>query len=385
LGSGIRISPLPDRWQPSAVLDAAMTDIAKIALEAKTFRYQNRTNHAILQRDFSKEKRMNTKNIPVTVISGFLGAGKTTLVNHLLAQNAGRTIGVIVNEFGEVGIDGDLIVADDNPLIEIRNGCICCTVRSDLVAGVKALLATDIKLERLIIETSGLADPAPVLQTFLADADLLRQVELESVVTLVDAANFHRQIDDGIANEQIAFADLVVLNKVDLMDASALASLERSLRSINPVATIIFTNNAEVSSEMLLGVQRFSLPNLLAIEPGILEDEHDHEHDNSITSFAMESTLAIDAERFSRWATQLTSQPAQNIMRMKGVLNFDDEARQFYFHSVHMLTEAKPGKRWANDTPRISRLVVIGRHLDIDALQNGFSSCAHSITNHAYA
>jgi G3E family GTPase len=329
---------------------------------------------------------MNTKNIPVTVISGFLGAGKTTLVNHLLAQNAGMTIGVIVNEFGEVGIDGDLILADDNPLIEIRNGCICCTVRSDLVAGVKALLArTDIKLERLIIETSGLADPAPVLQTFLADADLLRQVELESVVTLVDAANFHHQIDDGIANEQIAFADLVVLNKVDLMDASELSSLEDHLRSINPVATIIRANNAEISSDMLLGVQRFSLPNLLTIEPGILEDEHDHEHDNSITSFAMESTLAIDAERFSRWATQLTSQPAQNIMRMKGVLHFDGEARQFYFHSVHMLTEAKPGKRWANDAPRVSRLVVIGRNLDIDALQNGFFLCTHSTANHAYA
>jgi G3E family GTPase len=329
---------------------------------------------------------MNTKNIPVTVISGFLGAGKTTLVNHLLAQNAGKTIGVIVNEFGEVGIDGDLIVADDNPLIEIRNGCICCTVRTDLVAGVKALLArTDIKLERLIIETSGLADPAPVLQTFLADADLLRQVELESVVTLVDAANFHRQIHDGIANEQIAFADLIVLNKVDLMDPKQLASLEDTLRSINPVAPIISTNNAEVKNDMLLGVQRFSLPNLLTIEPGILEDEHDHEHDNSITSFAMESTLAIDAERFSRWTTQLTSQPAQNIMRMKGVLNFDGEARQFYFHSVHMLTEAKPGKRWANDAPRVTRLVVIGRNLDIDALQNGFLSCTHSIANHTYA
>src|SRR6202162_5334507 len=141
---------------------------------------------------------MNTKNIPVTVISGFLGAGKTTLVKHLLAQNAGSTIGVIVNEFGEVGIDGELIVADDNALIEIRNGCVCCTVRTDLVAGVKTLLARDdIKLDRLIIETSGLADPAPVLQTFLADADLLTQVELEAVVTLVDAANFHHHIHDG--------------------------------------------------------------------------------------------------------------------------------------------------------------------------------------------
>ncbi|MDB5777186.1 MAG: cobalamin biosynthesis protein CobW [Herbaspirillum sp.] len=327
---------------------------------------------------------MKTKKLPVTVISGFLGAGKTTLVNHLLAQSDGM-IGVIVNEFGEVGIDGDLIVADDNALIEIRNGCVCCTVRTDLVVGVKTLLAReDIALDRLIIETSGLADPAPVLQTFLADADLLTQVELESVVTLVDAANFHHHVHDGIATEQIAFADLIVLNKVDLMPADQLDVLESYLHSINPIATIVRTNNASVASGELLGVQRFSLPNLLTIEPGILEEEHDHEHDDSITSLALESALPIDAERFSRWATQLTSQPDQNIMRMKGVLDFHGEARQFYFHSVHMLTEARPGKRWASDAPRISRMVVIGRQLDIDVLRSGFLSCAHSISNHAY-
>jgi G3E family GTPase len=331
---------------------------------------------------------MNPKKIPVTVISGFLGAGKTTLVNRLLWQNPDMTIGVIVNEFGEVGIDGELILADDNALIEIRNGCVCCTVRTDLVAGVKALLArTDIRLDRLIIETSGLADPAPVLQTFLADADLLTQIELESVVTLVDAVNYHHQIHDSIATEQVAFADLIVLNKVDLMHAGQLASLEHQLRAINPAAALIRTSNAEIASDAVLGVQRFSLPNLLAIEPGILEDEHDHEHDDSITSFAMESLRAIDADRFSRWATQLTLQPDQDILRMKGVLDFHGEARQFYFHSVHMLTEAKPGKRWASDALRVSRLVVIGRNLDIDALQKGFLSCAHSVSvsNHAYA
>jgi G3E family GTPase len=324
--------------------------------------------------------------LPVTVISGFLGAGKTTLVNRLLAHNVGNTIGVIVNEFGEVGIDGELIVADDNALIEIRNGCVCCTVRTDLVAGVKALLAReDIKLDRLIIETSGLADPAPVPQTFLADADLLMRVTLESVVTLVDAANFQHQIDDAIAAEQIAFADVIVLNKVALIGAGKLEALENYLRAVNPAATFIRTNNADVTSDELLGVQRFSLPNLLAIEPGILEDEHDHEHDESITSFAIESTLPIDAGRFSRWATQVTAQSGLDILRMKGVLDFHGEARRFYFHSVHMLTEATPGKRWSTREPRISRLVVIGRNLDIDALKHGFQSCAHSISKHAYA
>ena len=284
------------------------------------------------------------KKIPVTVISGFLGAGKTTLVNHVLTHNTGANIGVIVNEFGEVGIDGDLIVADEKALVEIRNGCICCTVRTDLVAGVKLLLErSDLNLDRLIIETSGLADPAPVLQTFLADTELLTRVELESVVTLVDAANFQRQIDDAIAREQIAFADLIVLNKVDLLEPDELTPLERDLRAINPLAAIIRTTNSEVATDTLLGVSRFSLPNVLAIEPGILQDEHDHEHDNSITSCAVETNHALDPDRFNRWVNQLVQQQGQHLMRMKGVLNFSGEARQFYFHSVHMLLDAKPG------------------------------------------
>lgn len=328
---------------------------------------------------------MNKRKIPVTVISGFLGAGKTTLVNHLLAQSGG-TIGIIVNEFGEVGIDGELIIADEKALIEIRNGCVCCTVRTDLVLGVKTLLAReDVKLDHLIIETSGLADPAPVLQTFLADAELLTQVELESVVTLVDAANFHHQVDDDIATEQIAFADLILVNKIDLISQDQLQSLQSYIRSINPTATVTLTNHSIVPSDSVLNVKRFSLLNLLAVEPGLLEDEHDHEHDNSIASFAMESHVAIDADRFSRWATQVTMLSDQTIMRMKGVLNFYGESRQFYFHSVHMLTDAKPGKPWNSDANRISRLVIIGRNLNIDELQKGFQSCAHSATSNIYA
>ena len=329
---------------------------------------------------------MLLQKIPVTVISGYLGAGKTTLVNHLLTHNTGATIGVIVNEFGEVGIDGGLIVADEDALIEIRNGCVCCTVRTDLVAGVKVLLARDdIKLDRLIIETSGLADPAPVLQTFLADAELLTRVELESVVTLVDAANRQRQLDDDMAREQIAFADLIVLNKVDLLDADALEPLERDLRAINPVAAIIRTNHSEVAAETLLGVPRFSLPHVLAIEPGILEGEHDHEHDTSITSCAVETSYPLDPDRFHRWVNQLVQRNGQYIMRMKGVLNFQGETRQFYFHSVHMLLDAKPGKRWPSTETRQSRFVFIGRHLDRELLQRGFLDCVHDLSRRPVA
>lgn len=318
------------------------------------------------------------KKIPVTVISGFLGAGKTTLVNHVLTQHTNVNIGVIVNEFGEVGIDGDLIVADEEALIEIRNGCICCTVRTDLVAGVKLLLErSDFKLDRLIVEASGLADPAPVLQTFLADSDLLTRVELESVVTLVDAANFKRHIDDPIACEQIAFADLIVLNKVDLLDLEDLAPMERDLRAINPTTAIIRATNSELATDALLGVHRFSLPNLLAIEPSLLQEEHDHEHDTSIISCAVETSHALDPDRFNGWVNQLVQQQGQHIMRMKGVLNFLGEERQFHFHSVHMLLDAKPGRPWHFAEPRLSRFVFIGRHLDRETLQHGFLECVH--------
>jgi len=327
---------------------------------------------------------MSSKKLPVTVISGFLGAGKTTLVNYLLSQKADASIGVIVNEFGEVGIDGELIIADENALIEIRNGCICCTVRTDLVAGVKALLAQeDIGLDRLIIETSGLADPAPVLQTFLADADLLIQVELESVISVVDAANFSRQISNAIAREQIAFADLVILNKAELAEASELEAIERELHSLNPTTQVIRATQSRIPFGMLLGTPRFSLANILKVEPSLLEDEHDHEHDQSVTSCAVETDQALDPARFNRWINQLVRQQGETLLRMKGVLQFIGEARQFQFHSVHMLMENKPGKRWPSGINRKSRFVFIGKNLDPQPLQKGFLACAQAATESA--
>jgi G3E family GTPase len=320
---------------------------------------------------------MSPAKIPVTIVTGFLGAGKTTLVNQLLAQCSGTYIGIIVNEFGEVGIDGQLIVADDQPLIEITNGCVCCTVRKDLTAAVDELLQrAERPVERLIIETSGLADPAPVLQSFLADAALVQRVELESVVTVADAHHLLLHIDDDIVREQIAFADLVVLNKVEIPSAQELEQLERELRRLNPAAHLVRTQRARVPAAELLGTKRFSLPHVLSVEPDLLSGEaHDHEHDTSIGSYCMETDGAIDPDRFSRWMHQLVQREGARLMRTKGVLHFNGEARRFHCHSVHMLLDSRPGQQWGLDEPRRSKLVFIGRELAADTLREGFLRC----------
>lgn len=319
---------------------------------------------------------MLAKKIPVTIISGFLGAGKTTLVNHLLAQSDAASTGVIVNEFGQQGVDGELIYAEEKAVIEIRNGCVCCTVRADLVEGVRQMLRQDdYAINRLIVETSGLADPGPVLQTFLADADLLQQVYLESVITVVDAVNVHRLEHDDIAAEQIAFSDLIVLNKAELADQTRLENVKARLRTLNPTARILPASHAQLPLDALIGQQRFSLSDILEIEPGLLTEEHDHEHDSSIQSCSVHCDGDIDPTLFNRWINRLVAEQGEQLMRTKGILSFPGEARQFYFHSVHMLVEARPGKLWPRDNKRSNVLVAIGRHLDEVALRTGFFAC----------
>lgn len=322
------------------------------------------------------------RKLPVTIISGFLGAGKTTLVNQLLQQHAPGSIGVVVNEFGEVGIDGQLIVVEEQALVEINNGCVCCTVRADLSDSVKALLARPqtgaAPMQHLIVETSGLADPAPVLQTFLADPDLREAVDLESVVTVVDALHLRRQLDDDIAREQVAFADVILINKLDLIAEDELIAIEQTIRSLNPTATIMTSTRSQIRRDALLGMRRFSLPTLLAIEPDLLDEgAHDHEHDTSIQSCALVEKGELDATRFNRWINELVQQQGQQLMRMKGVLNFHAEARQFHFHSVHMLLEAAPGRAWLKDEPRENKFVFIGRNLDFPRLRESFLTCIH--------
>jgi len=320
---------------------------------------------------------MRLRKIPVTVITGFLGAGKTTLVNHILNATRPMQIGIVVNEFGEVGIDGQLIVADEEAVVEINNGCVSCTVRSDLVASVRGLLARcGDRLERLIVETSGLADPAPVLQTFLADPDVRDRVELEAVVAVVDACHAHAQLGDDIAREQIVFADRIVINKTDAATPAQRATLAGTISALNPTAKIDFTTHCAVDVNALLGVRSFSLDNLLSIEPDLLDDDaHDHEHDNSIASCAFVVPGEVDAGRFNRWVNQLVQTHGQQLLRMKGVLNVRGEGRRLYFHSVHMLMDTRFGKAWTRDEVRESRFVIIGRGMDAAAMREGLLDC----------
>lgn len=317
--------------------------------------------------------------IPVTIVTGFLGAGKTTLVNHLLEQIGASTVGIIVNEFGDVGVDGDLILAEEEAVVEINNGCICCTVRSDLIAGAKAILdrAESAPLSRLIVETSGLADPAPVLQSFLVDPDLKERLDIEAVITVADGAHIAAQVADDLAKEQITFADVIVLNKIDLVGPDNAARIEAQVRAINPTAAIIPATRSRVPAAELLGIRRFSLPSLLEIEPSLLVDEHDHEHDESISSFSIIESRPLDGAKLHRWLNQLVIRNGSDLLRMKGILYLEGEGRQFHFHSVHMILEGYPGKRWEAHQARQSKIVFIGRNLNGRQIASEFADCVH--------
>ncbi|SAK56858.1 cobalamin synthesis protein P47K [Caballeronia fortuita] len=322
---------------------------------------------------------MRPAKVPATVITGFLGAGKTTLVNHLLESTRPMQIGIVVNEFGEVGIDGQLIVADERAVIEINNGCVCCTVRTDLVASVRDMLMRfGDRLERLIIETSGLADPAPVLQTFLADPDMRERVGLESVVAVVDAMHAQAQLHDEIAREQVVFADRIVINKTDLVSSDAVNALVAAIRRLNPTARIEYAQRSRIDAHALFGTRSFSVDSLLAIEPNLLdEDGHDHEHDDSIASCAIVVPGGIDATRFNRWINQLVQTQGTQLLRMKGVLNMHDEPRRLHFHSVHMLLDTTFGRAWMRNETRESRFVMIGRNIDAARMRDGLLSCRY--------
>lgn len=314
------------------------------------------------------------QRVKATIITGFLGSGKTTLLNEIISGAQGERIAIIVNEYGEVGIDGQLVLKTEDEVIELNNGCICCTVRTDLIEAISRLLASGRKIDRFMIETSGLADPAPVIQSFVMDDSLARDVQLDAIVTVVDALHVTRQLSCDEAQEQIAFADVILLNKCDLVDEDSLRRLEGELTRRNPFAHVIRMTQGKVNRSAIIDIGAFDLQKVLSIDPNILE-EHTHEHDDGIGCYALKLPGALDQHAFNTWINRLVQDFGQDLLRMKGVLHFSGEARRFVFHSVHMTLEGRPGKVWEKTEPRLNAIVFIGRNLDQMALEDGFTTC----------
>ncbi len=320
---------------------------------------------------------MNALNkTPVTVLTGYLGAGKTTLLNRILTENHGKKYAVIVNEFGDVGIDNDLVVDADEEVFEMNNGCICCTVRGDLIRIIEGLMKRQNHFDAILIETTGLADPAPVAQTFFVDEDVQSKTSLDAIVTVVDARHLLDEIDKAHeAQEQLAFADIVLLNKIDLVGERDLAEVEKRIRRINPTAIIHRSERCRIALDEVLGRNAFDLDRVLEIEPEFLKHFHDHDHDDHVTSFSLLSDAPLDPERFFPWIQTIAQEFGQDMLRMKGIIAFEDDDDRFVMQGVHMLLEGDHQRPWKSDEQRTTRLVFIGRDLPRNIIEEGFRHC----------
>src|SRR6266478_9221275 len=313
--------------------------------------------------------------IPTTVLTGFLGSGKTTLLNHILSRHDTRRVAVIVNEFGEVGIDGQLVIGAEEDILELNNGCICCTVRGDLTRAIGNLFASGRVVDRILIETTGIADPAPIIQSFVLDETLRSSVDLDAIVTVVDAKHIIEQLHNEEAREQIAFADAILVNKIDLVPDREVEELIRLIRSLNPLARIYRTTSCNIDLACVVGVRAFDLRNALKLDPQLLTDST-HEHDQDIGCVSIRGPGAVDATLFTRWLNQLVQAQGRDLLRIKGIIDLEGESRRFVFHGVHMTLDGRPGRPWKREQPRINELVFIGRNLDASALRSGFCDCA---------
>ena len=327
---------------------------------------------------------MTSALIPVTILTGFLGSGKTTLLNYILKQPHGHRIAVIENEFGEAGIDNELLIQDQGEqIIEMNNGCICCTVRGDLVRILGELAAKRkegaVKFDRVVIETTGLADPAPVAQTFFVDEDITQNFMLDAIVTLVDAKHAPRQLDEHHeAQEQVGFADRILLTKTDLVDTAQVQALRQRLTHMNPRAKIAESRKGVAALDDLLDIRGFNLNAILEIEPDFLSDV-EHEHDDDITSFVFRETRPMDLEKIEDFLSALVQVYGAKLLRYKGILNIAGLQERVVFQGVHMLMGSDLGAPWKGGEVRESKMVFIGKDMPREELEKGFSQSVVSL------
>lgn len=313
--------------------------------------------------------------IPVTVITGFLGAGKTTLLQRILNEGTNRNYAVIVNEYGDIGIDGDLIDTGEEELIELSSGCICCVVRGDLIRSIRSLLSERPNLEGIIIETTGLANPSPVIQTMTVDQIIGTQCKLDSVICVVDAIHILQQLSESRdAADQIAFSDNIILNKVAETQAG-LSEIQEALRNINPIAPITETNRSNVSPKKLLSTNSFELSRIeTQVARASDRGMHNHIEDTGITSVSLTCKTPLNEQKIESWLENLLNRRGADVLRTKGILSIAGNQQKLAIQSVNMMLEGAFIGKWKKDD-RISRIIMIGRKLDAKELDNGFQSC----------
>jgi G3E family GTPase len=345
-----------------------------------------------------------TEPIPVTVLTGYLGAGKTTLLNHLLTQNHGRKCALIINEFGSISIDGQLVIGTDEEIVELNNGCLCCNVRGDLIKTIGELIQKQKRFDYLVIETTGLANPSPIVHT-LQGTDLAKHVRLDGIVTVVDARHIEKSLNDGPeAQAQLAFADVILLNKTDLVEPHDLNRIERRIRAMNQLARIERTQRSQIPVDRIFDIRARELTAPITVH----EEEHAHDHDHAgcddpdcghdhsghghdhsghdhsghsheplhaddVNSIYLHEERPLDLKKLEKWLSEILSDLGEDIYRSKGVLYIKGQPKRVVFQAVQMLYEAGPDRLWGVNEPRQSQLVFIGRKLDEQRIRAGFA------------